>query len=78
MIICVGYHQSTEPDFDYEHASEDEIKAEVSRQAAERPEDKCIGIHNVHDFEDKYNKDCAGYYALDAAFYWIRFIEGEK
>lgn len=78
MLICIGHHQSTKPDFDYENATEDEIKAEVSRQALERPKDECVGIHNVYDFQKKYNNDVSGDYALDPAFYWMRFIEGEK
>jgi len=31
-------------------------------------------VHQLSDFEFKFNNDANGDYSLDPAFYWIRFI----
>lgn len=77
MKIAIGHWNSTPGSFCPDVESDEAVAAEARRQAAARPDDPCLGVRAVEDFETLYNEDVKGDYALDPALYWIRFIRTE-
>lgn len=75
MNICIGNWESTAKGFSPETATDDDVEREALSQRFERPEDPCVGIHKLEEFEHAYNNDEVGDYSLDPAFYWIRFTD---